>query len=58
MDDYSGFEQEGEIGTWWSFNESSECCAWIRGIYQMNGGEIEWSSISKQDGRSVRCVRY
>ncbi len=50
------FEYIGEYGYWWTADEGGEFFAWLR-VMGYNTGNVTTSSLQKQHGMSVRCLR-
>jgi uncharacterized protein (TIGR02145 family) len=50
------FHNIGTHGQWWSSSENSSSLAWGRFLVDYDG-DLHWSSLYKQNGQSVRCLR-
>ncbi len=51
------FFSKGYEGVWWSASENSEENAWSWSLHN-SSGDISENNSNKQDGYSVRCVKY
>ncbi|NDC77320.1 MAG: hypothetical protein EBZ67_05555 [Chitinophagia bacterium] len=50
------FSHVGEYGSWWSSTGDDALSAWVRALYYRIG-TVDWGSLGKGKGLSVRCLR-
>ena len=55
---YGSFYEIGRYGTWWSASDRGIDYAWSRGIGCLFGDVLRLSNGGKNEGFSVRCLRY